>query len=418
MVTRSFRQQRSRFFHNRGQGFFNGFRFPHGDFDDEGVFHEFEKEKGFAWEDDGRFEHGEEKFGNDVEAGNPWHKVVNRKDKYKHANPQVSSSSFVPKSFSKSWEEVDKWSTTVYVTNLPPLATIKGIRDQCMKAGNVVDVFVPVKAASTGKKYAFVRFSKGSDISDIIYKIRNIWIGNFRLYADVARFKRGSQAKKEVPKVVGIIDGAVKEKFGVIKGVKVWKKIDGDGKVTDGVKDNSLGSEATNGKDKAHVGSSSIRGAAEKGEDQKELGHDSKFDFPKSKGNEVSVVKINNVHEDCLITGEEFSGSLCLRVKNIANMRHLHQFAFNEGFEDISFQYLGGLWVRVDCGSKAECVKFSKCEGLKPLFHSCIKPKSDFIIDERVVWVEIRGLPFCAWNNVVFSHVANYWGNVCLVWRN
>ncbi|KAK9055364.1 hypothetical protein SSX86_026447 [Deinandra increscens subsp. villosa] len=401
MDTRSFRQQRSRFFHNRDQGFFNGYRFNHGDFDDHGVFHEFDKAQGFAWDEDGRFEYDEEDYGDYDDSGNPWLKVVNRKDKYKHANPSASFPINKPKNFSKSWKDVDEWSTTVYVTNLPPLATVKGIRDQCMKAGNVVDVFVPEKTAHTGKKYAFVRFNKGSDISNIIYKIRNLWIGNFRLYADVTRFKRGSQAKNVDSKVEENKKVSVDNKIGEKQGTKVWKK------VTNGVKDS--GGE--------NIESHSVNGAAGaqilKGAGHKET--DPKVDVVniKDKGTVSDVVIIKDIPFDSFVTAEDLSGSLCLRVKNIANMRQLHQFAFNEGFEDISFQYLGGFWVRVDCGSKAECVKFSKCEGLKPLFHSCIKPKADFVINERVVWVEVRGLPLCAWNNVVANHVAKKWGE-CL----
>ncbi|KAK9057915.1 hypothetical protein SSX86_022754 [Deinandra increscens subsp. villosa] len=344
---------------------------------------------------------------------------VNRKEKYKNIAPKVSFAN-EPTRVPKKWEDVDQWATTVYVTNLPPLVTKKGVMDQCSKVGSVIDVYMPMRPAVTGKKFAFVRFVRGSDVSNLIYRIRNLWIGNFRLYADVARFKRGSKPRVENDHKNNKDDGDIREVRNQkgVNGAKldegnyVWKKKEAV-VINVGNKEaanNLIPKTSVNVKvAEPNIGSKPVSGKEVSTSSSEVLKKDG-MPAMGEVGTGSLVVDIGSIPEDMIVGGEEFSSSLCLKVNNIFSMRNLPQLVLNEGFEDVGFRYLGGLWVRVDCGSKAECTKFSNCEGLRPIFHSCLRPRSDFVIKERVIWVEVRGLPLCTWNNAVLHHIAKHWG--------
>ncbi|KAI3824972.1 hypothetical protein L1987_06446 [Smallanthus sonchifolius] len=39
----------------------------------------------------------------------------------------------------------------------------------------------------------------------------------------------------------------------------------------------------------------------------------------------------------------------------------------------------------------------------------------NFVIEDRIVWVDIVGLPFCAWSPSAFKKVASLWGEVMLL---
>ncbi|KAK9073899.1 hypothetical protein SSX86_006493 [Deinandra increscens subsp. villosa] len=59
----------------------------------------------------------------------------------------------------------------------------------------------------------------------------------------------------------------------------------------------------------------------------------------------IVAAKLSN---DMLASVDNFCTSMCLRVKNIHNMNNLHQLVSNEGFEDVAFRYLGGLWDEIN----------------------------------------------------------------------
>ncbi|KAK9062745.1 hypothetical protein SSX86_019934 [Deinandra increscens subsp. villosa] len=316
------------------------------------------------------------------------HGSNNRKDKYKNSGPRVSSvaeNKFAP----SKWENVDSWSTTVYVTNLPPLITKKGIMDRCAKVGSVVDAFIPEKSSSLGKRYAFVRFVKGSDMSLGSKEDQN-QAGVVFLRVPILKpftwefLSKILQSTRYGKKVPGPFEG-----------------VHGHGSnepVSNGVNVNIL--DKTAGKFNGSPGVT-CRGAKDAG---------SKSCSSDAVEVKKSVKEIGDIPVELLGSGDGFSNSLCIKVNNIHSLCNLHHLVSNEGFKNVSFRYLGGLWVRVDCSSKEECIKFSKCEGLKLVFHSCFKPSGGMVIKERVIWLEIRGLPLCAWNNAVFHHIAKQWG--------
>ncbi|GJZ24482.1 nucleotide-binding alpha-beta plait domain-containing protein [Tanacetum coccineum] len=56
--------------------------------------------------------------------------------------------------------------------------------------GTVVDTFIPDKKSKANKRYGFVRFIKADNVERLVSNLCTIWVGKFRLHANIARFQR------------------------------------------------------------------------------------------------------------------------------------------------------------------------------------------------------------------------------------
>ncbi|KAK7389172.1 hypothetical protein VNO78_24007 [Psophocarpus tetragonolobus] len=56
--------------------------------------------------------------------------------------------------------------------------------------GKVSDVFIPVKVNKFGKRFGFVTFDLVRDVYALEAKLDSIWIGTFKLWVNVRRFRR------------------------------------------------------------------------------------------------------------------------------------------------------------------------------------------------------------------------------------
>ncbi|KAJ9558649.1 LOW QUALITY PROTEIN: hypothetical protein OSB04_013263 [Centaurea solstitialis] len=61
------------------------------------------------------------------------------------------------------------------------------------KKGHVVDVFIPRKRSTFGKKFGFVRFLGIHDQSKLVEELNDIWLGNYRLRVNVAKYNRSKR---------------------------------------------------------------------------------------------------------------------------------------------------------------------------------------------------------------------------------
>ncbi|GKA14455.1 reverse transcriptase domain, reverse transcriptase zinc-binding domain protein, partial [Tanacetum coccineum] len=102
----------------------------------------------------------------------------------------------------------------------------------------------------------------------------------------------------------------------------------------------------------------------------------------------------------------------CKDFRVIANAKRLCR---NEGFLNVDCKYLGGLWVLFDFESQTVRDKFLNHQGISHWF-TTLKPWYDeFVVDERLVWLEIEGVPIRAWENQVFKQICNRWGEVIFI---
>nr|GFC62585.1 nucleotide-binding alpha-beta plait domain-containing protein [Tanacetum cinerariifolium] len=87
-------------------------------------------------------------------------------------------------------DDVQKISTSVFVTNFPDGFGAKDLWSTCKLYGHVVDVFIPDRRTKTGKRFGFVRFIKVLDTDRLINNLCTVWVGRNKIHANVARFKR------------------------------------------------------------------------------------------------------------------------------------------------------------------------------------------------------------------------------------
>ncbi|GKG27916.1 hypothetical protein Tco_0406243, partial [Tanacetum coccineum] len=56
------------------------------------------------------------------------------------------------------------------------------------------------------------------------------------------------------------------------------------------------------------------------------------------------------------------------------------------------------------------CEAFKSNESLNKLWTFIKVPSPSFFVDERVIWIEVSGLPLCAWRSSAFKKIANLFG--------
>ncbi|GKD39059.1 nucleotide-binding alpha-beta plait domain-containing protein, partial [Tanacetum coccineum] len=87
-------------------------------------------------------------------------------------------------------DDVDRISTSVYVTNFPDNVSAKELFLACKQYGHVVDSYIPVKKSKYGKRFGFVKFINVFSEERLVNNLCTVWIGRVRLHANIARFQR------------------------------------------------------------------------------------------------------------------------------------------------------------------------------------------------------------------------------------
>ncbi|KAL4574465.1 hypothetical protein LXL04_021297 [Taraxacum kok-saghyz] len=86
-----------------------------------------------------------------------------------------------------------------------------------------------------------------------------------------------------------------------------------------------------------------------------------------------------------------------------------------EGFLDIDPIYLGGLWVLIDLRNITIRDAFLSHNAFS-IWFSVLKPwHNDFVVKERIVWLEVEGIPLLAWGDEIFRKIAGKWGELLYV---
>ncbi|GJY46578.1 RNA-directed DNA polymerase, eukaryota [Tanacetum coccineum] len=99
-------------------------------------------------------------------------------------------------------------------------------------------------------------------------------------------------------------------------------------------------------------------------------------------------------------------------VKDFGSLSNLKVVLGNEGFDNIELRYLGGLWVMIEFKSVEVKEKFQSNAGTGSWFSQLFQASNDFIIDGRVTWVDIEGIPLKVWTENTFNRIASKWGTL------
>nr|GEZ00722.1 RNA-directed DNA polymerase, eukaryota [Tanacetum cinerariifolium] len=74
----------------------------------------------------------------------------------------------------------------------------------------------------------------------------------------------------------------------------------------------------------------------------------------------------------------------------------------DEGFSDVKLKYLGFMWVIFEFDKVDTKVNMMQHIGVKSWLHVIQDAVHDFVSDERIVWVDIEGIPLNVWSRETF----------------
>nr|GEV51571.1 ribonuclease H-like domain-containing protein [Tanacetum cinerariifolium] len=74
--------------------------------------------------------------------------------------------------------------------------------------------------------------------------------------------------------------------------------------------------------------------------------------------------------------------------------------------------YLGGFWVSLEFTDIHARDSFKRHEGMDTWFSVIQQWKNDFRMDERVLWIDVEGIPLIAWTNTTSMKIAKRWGEL------
>ncbi|GJW26521.1 RNA-directed DNA polymerase, eukaryota [Tanacetum coccineum] len=278
------------------------------------------------------------------------------------------------RSYKKSSKEDDvaRISTSIYVTNFPISSTAKDLFHYCKQYGHVVDSFIPAKKSKDGKRFGFVKFINVFDVDRLVGNLCTVWIGSHRLHANVARFSRpvAKDSKNNGPTAE-----KVKLPFAVSKA-------------------QSMDSVKTSKHKQSNGFSCSFANVV----------------------NGVTGPQLSSspaiVLDDSCITCRDYSKHVMGKVKDVNSIPNLSTLLYDEGFVNVHLKYLGGLWVLLELDKEETKANLVAHTGINSWFHVLQDVKPDFVSDERIVWIDIEGVPINAWTRETFTRIGRKWGEL------
>ncbi|PWA68943.1 hypothetical protein CTI12_AA289490 [Artemisia annua] len=121
------------------------------------------------------------------------------------------------------------------------------------------------------------------------------------------------------------------------------------------------------------------------------------------------------VLDDSCIIENEHKFALMGKVKEFGSFPNLYILLAKEGFYNLSLSYLGGMWVLIEFTSNDAKQKFHKHVGVGSWFTSLNDANTKFTSDDRIVWVDIEGVPLCARTTNTFNKIGSKWGDVMAI---
>ncbi|GJV56809.1 RNA-directed DNA polymerase, eukaryota [Tanacetum coccineum] len=251
--------------------------------------------------------------------------------------------------FRSNEDGVRSISRSIFVTNFPDSTTAKDLWKICQGYGSVVDVFIPNRKSKAGKRFAFVRFIRVGNIERLVGNISTLWIGRMHLQANVVRFER--------PPINTARPSFPSKPFN-----------NGSSSFASVLKGNNL----------PHV---------------------------------ISPSPAMVLDESCIVS-RDLDLFVMGEAKNILSIPNLYILLSNEGFHNVKLSYLGGLWVMIELESINSKEKFMQHSGVASWFSNLCNAQLDFVSRNRIVWVDIEGVPIHAWSRATFNKIGSKWGEV------
>ncbi|GKC00771.1 RNA-directed DNA polymerase, eukaryota [Tanacetum coccineum] len=135
-----------------------------------------------------------------------------------------------------------------------------------------------------------------------------------------------------------------------------------------------------------------------------------------AKGNPIVQPNISSspalVLDDALVVHRNLDNFVMGEVKHFASISNICTLISAEGFNNVKPTYLGGLWIMLELDSPKSKEKFMQHVGVLSWFSRLCNAESDFVSRERLVWVDIEGVPLHIWSRATFEKIGSRWGEV------
>ncbi|GJW50462.1 RNA-directed DNA polymerase, eukaryota [Tanacetum coccineum] len=262
-------------------------------------------------------------------------------------------------------DDVGNLSQSIFVTNFPASCGKKELWEVGAKHGAVVDVFVANRMSKAGKRFAFIRFIRVKDVDRLVSLLRGEWIGSFHLFASKPRFARDITNK------------------GIGKGHEKGINFNQGGRVHGG------------GQNRSYV--NVVKGKANETKDPIEK----------------KVVKVIMLDSSKPLL--EYVGgakAVFAKVKHLHSIPNLKALCMAERFLELSLKYVGGLWVLIEFQTASARNSFLNHKGMHNWLSKVIPWSRSFVPRERLIWLDIEGIPLVAWSLDSLKRVAGNWGEV------
>ncbi|GJV09835.1 RNA-directed DNA polymerase, eukaryota, nucleotide-binding alpha-beta plait domain protein [Tanacetum coccineum] len=232
-------------------------------------------------------------------------------------------------------------SKSIFVTNFPDNTTSADLWNICQTYGVVVDVYIPNRRSKVGKRFAFVRFIKVTNVERLVGNLCTLWIGRMHLHANVVRFERTPFQQSQPPPPTR--PGKIAPSFvSAVKGILPTPVLSPPTMVLD---------------------------------------------------------------DSCMVT-TDLRNYVMGEVKLFSSVNNFRVILSAEGFSIQKVVYLGGLWVMFELPSANSKSKFLAHVGVRSWFKSLSNPQPDFSPRDRIIWVDVEGVPMHAWSSNI-----RIWGN-------
>ncbi|GJY45692.1 RNA-directed DNA polymerase, eukaryota, reverse transcriptase zinc-binding domain protein [Tanacetum coccineum] len=252
---------------------------------------------------------------------------------------------------------------------MPPALTSKGLWTVCAPYGRLVDAFIANKLSKGGKRFGFIRFIGVKDANVFVKTLSNIWIGSYHIFITPAINQRSNPITNPKPQTTNPTQSfnnpSIQNAFPIL---------------TTNVTKNTI--------------------PATKAEQPK----------PNTNPSHTNQKRIITFNDQDLINVINTDSILLVKLKDIDSMSNMYTICRNEGFSDLNIHHVGGYWIWIQFPSSSACSKFQENESLKKLYSVKRAPSSNFTVDERILWIEISGLPLCAWGSNAYKKIACSFG--------
>ncbi|GJW18810.1 cytochrome P450 [Tanacetum coccineum] len=256
-------------------------------------------------------------------------------------------------------------STTFYFTNFPLKWNHLVMIDVFSKYGRVADVYIARKRNKLGKRFGFVRFLDVSNPTRFELRLNTLCIGTQKVFCNIARHqRRPSRANTQT---------TTKPQSTTIK-----------------TQSHQVAPKPSITKPKATSYVDTLTGNT-----QQPTKH---------------VINIPTATTSSLY--QENANSVIIELKSAMGATNTHHLICDEGFEDFSIKYLGGLYLLLNLPDMKTVTNFLINTTFLSHFKSIAPWSKDFCIKDRVTWITISGLPPSLWTPESFNSIANHWGDI------